>query len=36
MRKLVVKIGGGLGNQMYQYALAKYLVGRMDREIFLI
>ena len=34
MRKLVVKIGGGLGNQMYQYALAKYLAGRMDREIF--
>ena len=32
--KLVVKIGGGLGNQMFQYALASYLAKRSGGQIF--
>jgi hypothetical protein len=32
-RKLVVKIGGGLGNQMHEYALGRFLADMTDREL---
>ena len=35
MPKLVVKIGGGLGNQMFQYALGRYIADKTGHEIVL-
>lgn len=32
---IVVKLVGGLGNQMFQYSLAKYLSKKYDRDIYL-
>lgn len=32
-KKLVVKIGGGLGNQMHQYALARFIADLTRREL---
>lgn len=33
MRKVVVKLQGGLGNQMFQYAFGKYISNRTDRKL---
>lgn len=36
MRKIIVKIRGGLGNQLFQYAFAKYLMRKSGAEKLII
>ena len=33
--KVVVKLMGGLGNQMFQYAFGKFISDKTDRELIL-